>query len=183
MNPAEAKAEGLTGSLCVTPTTASDSFGAVDSFYDAIRRHHGRRRVHGGKLKTSSGEQMPFPIYRNGKILFRNGLPAFSTECCCNAICDYPDMIFLSFGLEGIPVDESVVEDVDFDPVEVDGFEIRYVRRQRNNPSPNGFFCVYYTYLYDLCLTSTEGNENPYDAFTLQGDCTGNHALKTTFSM
>jgi hypothetical protein len=26
---------------------------------------------------------MGFPIYYNGKILFRNGKPAFSTRCCC----------------------------------------------------------------------------------------------------
>lgn len=26
---------------------------------------------------------MPFPIYYNGQILFRNGQPAFSLDCCC----------------------------------------------------------------------------------------------------
>jgi hypothetical protein len=26
---------------------------------------------------------MSFPIYYNGKILFVNGMPAFSTNCCC----------------------------------------------------------------------------------------------------
>lgn len=30
---------------------------------------------------------MAFPIYRNGKILFRNGKPAFSTKCCCKTGC------------------------------------------------------------------------------------------------
>jgi hypothetical protein len=27
---------------------------------------------------------MPFPVYYNGQILFRNGLPAMSLNCCCD---------------------------------------------------------------------------------------------------
>jgi len=30
---------------------------------------------------------MGFPIFYNGKILFRNGKPAFSVNCCCDSIC------------------------------------------------------------------------------------------------
>jgi len=30
---------------------------------------------------------MGFPIYYRGKILFRNGKPAFSTRCCCDSPC------------------------------------------------------------------------------------------------
>ena len=36
MTPAEAKAEGLTGFLCVTPTTTPDPFGVVASFSGPI---------------------------------------------------------------------------------------------------------------------------------------------------
>jgi len=33
---------------------------------------------------------MGFPIFYNGKILFRNGKPAFSVDCCCDDVqtCD-----------------------------------------------------------------------------------------------
>jgi hypothetical protein len=30
---------------------------------------------------------MGFPIYYKGKILFRNGKPAFSVDCCCDDPC------------------------------------------------------------------------------------------------
>lgn len=30
---------------------------------------------------------MPFPVYYDGKILFRDGKPAFSTDCCCGSKC------------------------------------------------------------------------------------------------
>ena len=31
---------------------------------------------------------MAFPIYYEGKILFRDGQPAFSTDCCCECPCN-----------------------------------------------------------------------------------------------
>lgn len=31
---------------------------------------------------------MSFPIYYEGKILFRDGEPAFSTDCCCGCPCE-----------------------------------------------------------------------------------------------
>ena len=33
---------------------------------------------------------MTFPIYYNGKILFRNGKPATSTNCCCGCFFTFP---------------------------------------------------------------------------------------------
>jgi hypothetical protein len=43
---------------------------------------------------------MAFPIYLNGKILFRDGLPAFSTNCCCGECirCQYYYYEFSIFG-------------------------------------------------------------------------------------
>ena len=39
---------------------------------------------------------MTFPVFLNGKILFRDGKPAFSTDCCCGGCPDY-DLYFMNW--------------------------------------------------------------------------------------
>lgn len=51
---------------------------------------------------------MTFPIFYQGRILFRNGKPAFSANCCCDVNYTHKSCIVVRLGGVGTPDDIDV---------------------------------------------------------------------------
>lgn len=96
---------------------------------------------------------MSFPIYYQGKILFREGLPAFSTDCCCETCvsCRY---FYYEF---------SEVDINDFVPgpaPEPFGSTLYYFGK---GFAADGNYLTY-LWIWEACITTTQ--RMPYNLFS-----------------
>ena len=97
---------------------------------------------------------MAFPIYYEGKILFRDGQPAFSTDCCC-PVCIGCRYYYYSF---------AIVGDVDWraGPAPEPDDTVNYYAGQRSTSVDDPIFTAYNTHLWLWEACEYVGNEAPY---------------------
>ena len=118
-------------------------------------------------IHTLQVQIMAFPIFKDGKILFRNGKPAFSTRCCCNTPkCPFENVVMLDIEVtsgggpgtfmdgEYMPLEPDLVElgtGVVEDPEELANWSL-YVAFETwtDLEPPHGFYRSWY-YVFTNC--------------------------------